>query len=41
MSVGIASVRERLRQVGGQLKVEASDCGITVRAIVPLPGNAS
>jgi len=35
-----AGMRERLRQVGGQLEVEASDCSTTVRTIVPLPGNA-
>jgi len=37
MSVGIANMREGLRQVGGQLGVESSDRGTTVRAIVPLP----
>jgi hypothetical protein len=40
MSVAIASMRERFRQVGGQ-EVEASDRGTTVRTIVPLPGKAS
>src|SRR5580700_3891254 len=41
VGVGIAGMRERLRQVGGQLEIESSDCGTTVRAIVPLPRDAS
>ena len=41
VGVGIAGMRERLRQVGGQLEIESSDRGTTVRAIVPLPRNAS
>jgi signal transduction histidine kinase len=40
-NVGIAGMRERLRQVGGQLKIESSGRGTRVRAIVPLPRNAS
>jgi len=39
VGVGIAGMRERLRQVGGQLEIESSDRGTTVRAIVPLPRN--
>ena len=41
VGVGIAGMRERLRQVGGQLEIESSDRGTTVRAIVPLPRDAS
>jgi signal transduction histidine kinase len=41
VGVGIAGMRERLRQVGGQLEIESNDRGTTVRAIVPLPRNAS
>ena len=41
VGVGIAGMRERLRQVGGQLEIESSDRGTTVRAIVPLPRNGS
>jgi signal transduction histidine kinase len=37
VGVGIAGMRERLRQVGGQLEIDSSDRGTTVRAIVPLP----
>ncbi len=41
VGVGIAGMRERLRQVGGQLEIESSDRGTTVRAIVTLPRDAS
>ena len=41
VGVGIAGMRERLRQVGGQLEIESSDRGTTVRVIVPVPRNAS
>jgi signal transduction histidine kinase len=41
VGVGIAGMRERLRQVGGQLEIESSDFGTTVRAIVTLPRDAS
>jgi signal transduction histidine kinase len=37
VGVGIAGMRERLRQVGGQLEIESSDYGTTIRAIVTLP----
>lgn len=40
VGVGIAGMRERLRQVRGQLEIETGDQGTTVRAIVPLPHNA-
>ena len=36
-----AGMRERLGQVGGQLEIESSDRDTTVRAIVPLPDDAS
>jgi signal transduction histidine kinase len=41
VGVGIAGMRERLGQVGGELEIESSDRGTTVRAIVPLPRDAS
>ena len=41
VGVGIAGMRERLRQVGGQLEIESNDRGTTVRAIAPLPRDAS
>ena len=33
--VGLAGMRERVRQLGGRLEIESSDQGTTVRAIVP------
>jgi signal transduction histidine kinase len=41
VGVGIAGMRERLGQVGGELEIESSDRGTAVRAIVPLPRDAS
>jgi signal transduction histidine kinase len=41
VGVGIAGMRERLGQAGGELEIESSDRGTTVRAIVPLPRDAS
>ena len=41
LGVGIAGMRERLGQVGGELEIESSHRGTTVRAIVPLPRDAS
>ena len=35
--VGIPSMRERLRQIGGRLEIRSSDQGTTVIATVPLP----
>jgi PAS domain S-box-containing protein len=35
--VGIASMRERLKQLGGTLEIESSDSGTTLRAVVPGP----
>jgi signal transduction histidine kinase len=34
--VGIASMRERMRQLGGRLEIASGDDGTTLRAIVPL-----
>jgi signal transduction histidine kinase len=39
--VPLAGMRERLRQVGAQLEIERRERGITVRAIAPLPRDAS
>ena len=33
--VGLAGMRERVRQLGGRFEIEASGRGTTVRAIVP------
>ena len=38
IGVGIMGMRERLRQLGGQLQIDSSSKGTTVRAILPLPG---
>jgi signal transduction histidine kinase len=34
--VGIASMRERMRQLGGRLEIASGDDGTTLRAVVPL-----
>ena len=39
LGVGITGMRERLRQLGGQLDVESSATGTIVRAVVPMKGN--
>jgi signal transduction histidine kinase len=39
--VRLAGMRERLRQVGAQLEIECRERGTTVRAIAPLPRDAS
>lgn len=36
--VGLAGMRERLRQLGGQLQIESGPTGTTVRAVVPATG---
>jgi signal transduction histidine kinase len=38
MGVGIAGMRERLRQLGGQLEIDSGTGGTAVTAILPLPG---
>ena len=38
LGVGITGMRERLRQLGGQLDIESTSSGTTVRATVPVPG---
>ena len=35
--VGIAGMRQRLRQLGGRLEIDSSSAGTTVRAMLPLP----
>ncbi len=42
LGVGVAGMRERLRQLGGRLEIESGSHGTTVRAIVPIsePGRA-
>ena len=37
LGVGLAGMRERLRQLGGRLEVSAENPGTTVRATLPLP----
>jgi PAS domain S-box-containing protein len=36
MGVGVAGMRERLRQLGGRLEISSGDKGTTVKAVVPL-----
>ena len=38
LGVGVTGMRERLRQLGGQLHIESSATGTTVRAVVPVTG---
>jgi PAS domain S-box-containing protein len=38
--VGIAGIRERLRQLSGEMKIESSGSGTTVFATIPLPNDA-
>jgi signal transduction histidine kinase len=38
LGVGVAGMRERIRQLGGHLDIESSGRGATVRAILPLSG---
>ena len=38
--VGIAGIRERLRQLNGEMKIESSGFGTTVFATIPLPNHA-
>jgi signal transduction histidine kinase len=40
LGVGIAGMRERVRQLGGQLQVSSSEQGTTVKAILPVGGDA-
>jgi signal transduction histidine kinase len=35
LSVGLAGMRERMRQIGGSVVVESSDTGTHVRASLP------
>jgi PAS domain S-box-containing protein len=38
VGVGIAGMRERMRQIGGQLEIESGSPGTTIRALLPYPG---
>jgi len=40
LGVGIAGMHERVRQLGGQLQVSSSEQGTTVKAILPVGGDA-
>jgi len=37
VELGVAGMRERLRQLGGRLEVRPENPGTTVRATLPLP----
>jgi PAS domain S-box-containing protein len=37
LGIGVAGMRERMRQLGGRLEIASSDRGTTVRATVPVP----
>jgi PAS domain S-box-containing protein len=39
LGVGVASMRERVRQLGGSLEIQPNGHGMSVRAIVPLDDN--
>ncbi len=39
LGVGVAGMRERVRQLGGRLEIRSSGHGMSVRAIVPLDDN--
>jgi signal transduction histidine kinase len=41
VGVGIAGMRERVRQLGGQLQIESGDNGTLLRATLPVPEVAS
>jgi signal transduction histidine kinase len=39
LGVGVAGMRERVRQLGGRLEIRSNGHGMSVRAIVPLDDN--
>ncbi len=41
MGIGITSMRERIRQLGGNIALVSSPAGTTVRAVVPLPARST
>jgi signal transduction histidine kinase len=41
IEVGIASIQERVRLIGGQLDIDSAGQGTTVRATIPLPMEAN
>jgi signal transduction histidine kinase len=40
LGVGVAGMRERLRQLGGTLNIDSTDHGTTVRVEMPIPDTA-
>jgi signal transduction histidine kinase len=41
LGVGIAGMRERVQQLGGELEIASGPGGTTVRATLPLPSEAA
>jgi signal transduction histidine kinase len=37
LGVGIVGMRERVRQLGGELEIEGHEGGTVVRAVLPVP----
>jgi signal transduction histidine kinase len=40
LGVGIAGMRERVRQLGGRMEIRTSDRGTVIKATLPLSGDA-
>jgi signal transduction histidine kinase len=36
LGVGVAGMRERVRQLGGRLEIRSNGCGMSLLAIIPL-----
>jgi len=41
LGVGMRGMNERVRQLGGELKVSSGDKGMSIRAIIPTAGSSS